>query len=705
MEPSHDVDENQYLKQRIYVGGIDPNRGLTVAEVWQRLEAKLSHSAHPPLAPPNSSHGAAVRPLTTTMSWYDVHQGRCYLQFTAMMASKNNDANPLGIIKSWFHNVTWKGCKLIVQEARPHLLQRLQDERNARLLHHSTTELPVVVARVDPPTETDVTETDPQCPISRYWKIKRGYFGEPVRHVDTQPCEVTSWSMLSRLRQRHVTYQEKEKMRHIQSCKGGGGMTLKEAQKYAYYNRSIRFRFTDDGNVVDGSTNCTALIEQSMGDVEETDDSSASTNKSLLGSSENKSYNKLGNYVWSDDDDDEEQYENELSVNVKNKATTEDQEALQNKHTTTTKYAWSDDDDSSNSSATRHDKGTGTSQSRPRDLDEFESAMDTVDDDNILDDVTHASIDMNTTLDLTNDVETNLNILSQLFPEISKAQPALTDVDAAETYPAKHVSSTSTGWGSNGQMLRFDPNRPQSASLLVVDDVPSECNNDQERENVAIESDLMTIRNETDQPHHDESTTAESLEVVDGTTIMEITNIYEQKKLEQVFKEVREGVPIASSSGIVGDASFSFGFDVGNTDCLKDQQSSTFSFSFQVPGGEVASVSLPEPMNTDNQDNGNDREMIQDSDSLNADQLPQNDDRPRYRAFEFPDEEMLNKSVQDYYFKHNDGERIIKDPEGWRNDPIVKEKWIKERFTLTQDWKRKRKYALSKKQKRLRQYH
>jgi hypothetical protein len=72
---------------------------------------------------------------------------------------------------------------------------------------------------------------------------------------------------------------------------------------------------------------------------------------------------------------------------------------------------------------------------------------------------------------------------------------------------------------------------------------------------------------------------------------------------------------------------------------------------------------------------------------------------PRFPAFEFPNESMLNEMVRNFY-KMNDGERIMNDVDEWRNDPSVKDKWLKERLALTQDWKRKKKFALSKQQKR-----
>ena len=71
--------------------------------------------------------------------------------------------------------------------------------------------------------------------------------------------------------------------------------------------------------------------------------------------------------------------------------------------------------------------------------------------------------------------------------------------------------------------------------------------------------------------------------------------------------------------------------------------------------------------------------------------------RPRRRGLMLPD-----SAVDHYYnkfFELNDGLAIQRDPDGFRNDEAVKADWHKERHALTQDWKRKRKFALSRLQK------
>ena len=55
-----------------------------------------------------------------------------------------------------------------------------------------------------------------------------------------------------------------------------------------------------------------------------------------------------------------------------------------------------------------------------------------------------------------------------------------------------------------------------------------------------------------------------------------------------------------------------------------------------------------------------------------------------------------------FYGECNDAKQILLDgPDKFRNSDYVKSKWIKERQSLTIDWKRKRKYAQTRIQKRM----
>jgi hypothetical protein len=681
------IRKQEQPQQRIYLGGIDPSRGLTVVEVWERLQAKLEDAT-----------------TQQKMKWSDLHLGRCFLQLTVTAATEGAPP-PLTVIKSWFHNVTWKACKLVVEEARPHFLQRLQDERTSRSQQSPG-------AEVVPADAASFTAVDAiLAPHPRHWRIKRGYVGEPVRHVDTQPCDVTSWSMLARIRQRHVAYQEKQRAASMavsdasKRRRGGDqGISLKEAQKHAYYNRAIRMRFTEDdlADVNNASHSATLIEEQSDSD---DDVSSVQNIKESDSSGDNGDDHKIipkkrGQYVWSESDDDDSEIDGSSKVIDAiekpstrfpiNKTSETIAEITSTKKMT---YEWSDDDDGD----TSEDDATSPVHSStrvPSDLDEFESAFlnnSSIVPSNALPETleSKAAAAHGDDFDLSHDVEMNLNVLSQLFPEISKTPTASTHavddtkaVSSLKQKPAVVKPSSTSGWDAAGQMLRFDPSLPQSASLLVVD---------RTSESTSVDKD-----NAKNVPSFEEMDQEMVGEDITEAKEVAVAGVYEQKKLEQVFKEVREVTSIVASNDT--GAIFSFGFDLGATDAPMEE-SNSFAAATSDPESVVLSTAAPSgpttaglPMDTD------DDNAMQRHDSISA--MDQHDSRPRYRAFDFPSDDVLDDCVRHFYFDINDGARIINDREGWRNDPAVKDKWMKERFALTQDWKRKRKYALAKKQKR-----
>ena len=660
--------------QRIYIGGIDPSRGLTVSEVWERLEAKLTNP------------GGGI----PTLHWSDLYCGKCCLQVT--VTSDDIENSPIKIVQSSFHNVMWKGCKLRVDEARPHFLQRLEEERNLRQRNESLDSNGIN----NGPTEVAVSPPEPQQ-LSRFWKVRRGYCGEPVKHVDTQSCDVTSWSMFERIHKRHKKQQEKDRLRRIELLKNGSNMTVKEAQKRAYYNRSIRLRFTDDMDINTSSCSATDQVivddvtssDQSI-DTSDDDDSSESPEKAR------KVQNESGKYVWSDDDNsiaesDEIKYMSvrnveEIQSNVQSSLSHKQDEHVANCST----YIWSDDENSSDSDFSNH--LTKYKSIKPRDLDEFESALDLTREEGINGKEMVDMDDNNTTndYDITMDVERNLSILSQLFPETSKVKSD-TVVDGQETkLPLSTPQSSSSGWGALGQMLRFDPSRPQSTSFLLSDDVSDKPSHPESTIKNGYTSDVNL-----DQRSVDEDGLAVHNPTKESTAVTTTMGVYEQKKLELVFKEARESVPMMPSDRNDG-GEFVFGFEIDDAAMQNEASSSSFAFNFGI--------------NETNQDNFTaenlnkidvDGRVTQDAEFSPAGSTA-GSTRPRFLAFEFPNHDMLNEMVHNFYYKINDGERILSDVDGWRNDPSVKEKWLKERLALTQDWKRKKKFALSKKQKRSR---
>jgi hypothetical protein len=640
-------------QQRIYVGGIDPHRGLTVAEVWARLQARL---------------------LEEGMPWSERHEGRCYLQCT--VATKAT-TSPLTLIKSWFHHVTWKGCKLVVEEARPHFLLRLHDER--------TRPLPQSLPETDTSSPVTVTADRSAWQPPRHWRIQRGSVGAPVRYVDTQPGEVTSWALFTRLRQRHQAYQEKQQKAMMAAAAvdgakrrraGDPGLSLKEALKQAYYDRAIRLRFPEedglDAMTTDRATN---WIEELL----DKDDTAfavqhrEASDASIVIDDDPKT--TRGRYVWSDSEDEEEE----------DAMDREDGPVVMAPAMRPPRYEWSDDDTS------EEDRAPDASWTRvPTDLGEFESAILTnrtrppsnsepwtfTEEGGVAHDP----------VDLTRDVARNLQILAQLFPDRFPTATALPAAEvnthsAAPSEPPKPAPSapSRTGWDAAGQMLRFDPSLPQSRRLLVLD--PAAVDTMVEKE----ERQNLPSNTETEP----ETMVTKPSETNDVT----VASVYEQKKLEQVFKEVREATSVVASHE--GGASFSFGFDLGAASALTGESS---AFTAKDPERfEMNTAPSTVPMDTED-----DKDVV-DHQNSTFPLLDPRASRPRYRAFDFPNEEMRNECVRHFYFDIHDGARIINDREGWYNDPTVKDTWMKERFALTQDWKRKRKYAFAKKQKRSQQ--
>lgn len=655
--------------QRIYIGGIDSSRGLAVSEVWQRLEAKLANP------------GDGVPKL----QWSDLYCGSCCLQVT--VTSDHIDQSPLKIVKSSFHNVMWKGCKLVVDEARPHFLQRLQDERNIRQSKESLEISDMESGR----PQTAASLTEPQH-LARYWKVRRGYCGEPVRHVDTQSCDVTSWSMFDRIRQRHKKQQEKDRLRRIELLKSGTNMTVKEAQKRAYYNRSIRLKFTDELDI--NTSSCLVDNELIADDVTSTDQSidnsdDDNTSKSIEASSTVQK--ESGKYVWSDDDssiDENDELKAQPVSNVDDIESNAIMSSLQEGVVNRSTYIWSDDENSSDS-GTINDL-TKRQYNNPYDLDEFESALDLATDEGMNEKETSAIDDKNyaNEYDLTMDVKRNLAILSQLFPETSKVHQKLERViDEHEKKPPFSAPHAASGWGASGQMLRFDPSRPQSTSFLLNDDISNiDCNTESTIDN----TNPTSSNNIPDQSSDNENELTIQNTTNEASEVTATKGVYEQKKLEQVFKDAREGIPIISSDRSDGGTSFAFGFEVEGDEIQNEASSSTFTFNFGIHETTGSHISFDAENLNETGGDGSTTHNVESSAG----------NRPRFRAFEFPNEDILNEMVHNFYYKINDGERIIRNVDEWRNDPSVKEKWLKDRLALTQDWKRKRKFALSKKQKR-----
>eukprot|EP00522_Entomoneis_paludosa_P016673 CAMPEP_0172455524 /NCGR_PEP_ID=MMETSP1065-20121228/12108_1 /TAXON_ID=265537 /ORGANISM="Amphiprora paludosa, Strain CCMP125" /LENGTH=832 /DNA_ID=CAMNT_0013207987 /DNA_START=64 /DNA_END=2562 /DNA_ORIENTATION=+ len=290
--------------ERIYVGGMDP-RLLSVKDVYHRLEGELK-----------SSSGWELD---------QVHMGSCYFQVNARKqksrgedTGSESEASPsnsaLEQARSLFHNVKWKGCKLRVEKAQPHFLERLAQEQKDK---HGAQ--PTVEASEKSMMNQPIGETNPPQQKRRHYKIRRGY-GQTVFHVDTKPYEVEDFSNFSKLKyklKRRKLQQEQliktsnstGKNENMQSPnKKQKQQALAIARLKAKNNRAIHLRFLPGtGNsdvpaskILFKKEKSTRKEDEKSNHIESGDESSPD---SSMSEKEKQSQQKHEQYQWSSDEE------------------------------------------------------------------------------------------------------------------------------------------------------------------------------------------------------------------------------------------------------------------------------------------------------------------------------------------------------------------------------------------------------------------
>ena len=311
-----------------------------------------------------------------------------------------------------------------------------------------------------------------------------------------------------------------------------------------------------------------------------------------------------------------------------------------------------------------------------------------------------------------NDVSANLNILSNLFPEMTGTSPALIAEDSKTSNAGLDQNGTKSLFGTVGLMPRYDP-RDESTQKYEVDvkddesvKSASQTLEDENKSKLETEGDSMDKEDDNNVQSTSEKTSQGQIqEESESQSKNPKKNVYHQDKLENVFREARsawlgqtnesahvntsqESATIVPSSG----GAFSFGFDLGEELVSKEQNDSAFSFSFDVPTQVIPNandnVEEEEPTKATTDD--------KDMDTLDAEPLAE---ERRRIGLRFPTSDL--EVYQADFFSQNDGQYIMDDLEGFKTDDNIKEQWNKERQTLTLDWKRKRKYAMSRIQKRM----
>jgi hypothetical protein len=578
--------------------------------------------------------------------------------FLHLTATSKGSESALEIISKTYNNVKWKGCKISVAEARPHFLERLVMERKELAEAAQQSEMQQQEPVTAPPDE----ENHPTNNIPRRLKVRKK-FGDAAYHVDTKPWSVDNWSSFSKasgkLRNRVKKYNLKTKEIKDPS------VTMTPLM-----HRAAHIRFESSA-----AESRVVVHSQSSSDEESVDEKSSASDSDSDSSDEKP-------FVREPEDD---------VVAAKPQVIEKDG------------YQWSSDSSSDSSS---DESSVHITRNRPfQDVttaDEFAAGlgMDSDNDDSDGDEPNQMEQNLSerkSHFDMDNDVSSNLNALAGLFPDMAYKSPALVDDKPAGADGTLDKSATASKsiFGRGAMMPRYDPNDVSTKKYEVQDEVHAT---------------KEALTQSEDEKSHDEDAHSNVEETDSDGEKEEIYNdqepskeeaspVYHQGKLENVFREARSAWEGQTNQPAQNDTesggAFTFGFDLGkpSVEAASNDNADGFTFKFDLPPESTINDSLKRRQDERNVSASEDMDV----DTPNDAEAPV--DEKRRRGIRFSMEEL--ESHQTIFFAYNEGERIMKDLQGFRSDGEVKEHWLKQRQTLTLDWKNKRKHAMSRIQKRM----
>lgn len=715
--------------ERIYIGGLNPPK-LTAKEVAARLDTIPDIEIH-----------------STDL----VGEEKSFFYVNATSTDVHSSA--LDKIAKLYNNVTWKQCKLVVEAARPHFLQRLEQERAERQR----------AAAIKNENEQDQQR---QQKIPRHLRIRQKY-GQEAHKVDTKPCQTQEWKefcrVVSKLRTRRQEYNSTKTKLNKREAKD----KVQLANQRALRNRAVHLRWTDsEPSLVE---RVSGGEESSSGDnleVSKSSQESVSDDSSEVSTTDNAPVmnGTHSTYVWSDDESDsgesseddeqeviavvdkpdprvedgvqgpgESSYDDE-SITCKSDTEKEKEHVVSRHMQQEEKYEWSSDESIDEGDDEAQPRQTALPLQPPstKDTTEFSAAIDFDDDNDDSDDSDDASFDSNEqangsadeSQNLDGDVKANLSVLSSLFPDMAETKPVQIFTDEREKGRSESMGS---GWeeapssfGSHsmsaglGLMRRFDPTK-ESAKKYIIE--PSKTEVEEKGEEAEPEGpeehESQSESSNDDQSVSDDSSSVESEPTAAPTQLEEGDSkktVYEQGKLEDIFRQARssggtEAFKLSSmfeskikQQDAGKDKPFSFGFDLGGESTSTKQsepQSGGFTFGFDVGSKQ--------PQGSERENEGEPTAAVQpEQNSGHATSEQEAEQVPtgiRRRGLYFP-EDVLDEYVKEF-LNMNEGSRIREDPQGFLHDESVKQQWKKERHALTLDWKRKRKYAQSRMQKKM----
>lgn len=701
----------QKVRERIYIGGLNPPR-LSGKDILRRLKSLDKIEIESSSIVDNDEDDGSDSDYIDTDS-------KPYLHITAI--SNDDSVSALSILHKHYHNVKWKGCKLVVEPAKPHFLERLAQERRER----ETKEDAVITE------EPEAQEAASRIP--RRLRVRKK-FGDTAVHIDTKPWTVETWSRFHKA----LTKLKKQKEKHDENTLASSKQTKGERIPLPgpLMHRSVHIRFETEGTSIANLDRTNENQNDPSGMISSSESSSSSSSSSESESdSESSDASVIDNkpstkqtpekYEWSDDDSDSENSEPATSSVKKELNKVESDSKTETYHWSTDEDSEDDDDqekmDSSFPSKDyRQLKPVSATQEFAAGFDDassfsFDENKYADDEDNF--DSLHKRDDNNTESDLVGDVASNLNILSSIFPDMANTRPVNVDSEANSK-----VDNESTTLSANekktmpnlGFMPRFDPTAKSSEQYIVEDEDKEE--NDSANKEEESDDDSMDDSDDSDdsKPKND---TREKLP--------DVSTVYEQDKLENVFRDARDAwkqddtpaVAVSAPSTSEKSSTFSFGFNLDDNESSNANKQQTsesdsaptgFSFGFNVPETDSKDETVTPKVEDDSpmedpatvetealSSSANDSAQGNDSHDENA----QEETVQRQKGLTLPDED-LQKYV-DNFFGCNNGIRIMENPEEFKNDEKERVEWNNERQTLTLDWKRKRKYAITRIQKRM----
>lgn len=842
--------------ERIYVGGLDPSRGLTVELVASRLSAVQGVEILSINDVPTNSKQRDIESNTDSKSINKVKlpivdedgdlvdtRNFFYLEARAAAAAATGEssspaASALELLAKQYNGVKWKGCNLRVEASRPHFLKRLEGERALR----DGDKQDAINAQMNKTTTEEIKEDKEAIKNRRRLRIRKR-FGEEAFHVDTLPhpleiCQdqphddVDGWDQFATLNKRmHDKWQSqykklvekrKQDRRMWASGKGTGKNDPVSASTNAengdnlrcliFLNRGIHIRFSDR-DVVGKQAIMKRIAQDDT--VSVSSSSAASSNSDDTDDSEDEMENNGGRdgYVWSDDDDDDDVDVDGKTNNAKgdnqNTVSTDEIEAIvDEKPKQGCQYAWSDDEegeDDSDGSCRRSSKEieqqneatddifnqkerkkivNGADYTKAVAMDEFVGGMDfdlasnhfegdTAPDSEGDNDDSGSESEDASRFCLDDDIRSNMGVLAQLFPDEHFDKRPLVPSIASGVGGGDNsnrdgngghgnVNHSSSLFGAGLIVPRYDPTKEsdqkfemprasKDSSSNVANSPPQEMNESKDnksQENASASSESSDDENELQQATKldedstliDDGSAATVTENAGDKKLRIATNVvgkvvpakdvFDQDKLEDIFKQARGEMPESFSLGNLFDTEeknqpskpeVTDEREIYEQDKLEDvfkqargDSAGTGGFTFGFPnqqsvenavngdGGSAPFSFGFDLVTRKNAEEGTCGPEIESDAIQKMSTALETEGRPRNKLSRGRFSKSELDVFENLFFSLNEGPQILKDLEGMRHNEENQERWQKERQVLTDDWKRKQKSTLSKKGKKAR---